>query len=111
MLNIVLACQYGASTGILCENIKNAAREAGEDVVVNAYSYTNIGDYIDAADIILLGPQIRFQLKKLESKFADKHVPFMIIDTQAYGMLNGKKVFLDAKQRIEEFSKEGGGHQ
>lgn len=108
MLNIVLACQYGASTGILCQNIKQAAQESGEEIVVNAYSYTSIGDYIDSADIILLGPQIRFQLQKLSQKFADKKVPFMVIDTQAYGMLDGKKVWLDAVNKIEEYEKERG---
>lgn len=109
MLNIVLACQYGASTGILCENIKHAALAANEEAVVNAYSFTSIGDYIDSADIILLGPQVRFQLNKLMKKYADKNVPFMVIDTQAYGMLDGEKVFLDAKQKIDQFKKESEG--
>lgn len=108
MINIVLACQYGASTGILCENIKKAAQELGEEAIVNAYSYTTIGDYIDSADIILLGPQIRFQLNNLTKKYEDKHVPFMVIDTQAYGMLNGKKIYQDAKNKIEEYQKERG---
>lgn len=106
MLNIVLACQYGASTGILCENIKLAALEANEEAIVNAYSFTSIGDYIDSADIILLGPQVRFQLNKLIKTYADKNVPFMVIDTYAYGMLDGKKVLRDAKQKIDEFKAE-----
>lgn len=108
MINIVLACQYGASTGILCENIKKAALELGEEAVVNAYSYTTIGDYINSADIILLGPQIRFQLNNLLKKYENENVPFMVIDTQAYGMLNGKKIYQDAKNKIEEYQKERG---
>lgn len=106
MINIILACQYGASTGMLCERIKIAAKEAGEEAVVNAYSYTDIGGYIDSADIVLLGPQVRFQLNQLSKKYADKGVPFMVIDTLAYGKMDGEKILKDAKSKVEEYQKE-----
>lgn len=109
MLNIVLLCQFGASTGMLVEQIKRAAAAQGEEAVVNAYSFSNIRDVIDGADVILLGPQIRFQKAALEKEYADKGVPFTVIDTQAYGMLNGDKIYLDAKTRIEEYNSEKGG--
>lgn len=105
MLNIVLACQYGASTGMLCENIKKAAQKREIEAVVNAYSYSNIGEYVDAADIVLLGPQVRFQLNDLKQKYKDKHIPFTVVDTVAYGMLDGEKVLDDALQVIEEYKK------
>lgn len=104
MFNIVLLCQFGASTGMLAEQIKKAAAKRGEEAIVNAYSFSRIRDVIDGADVILLGPQIWFQKAALEKEYADKGVPFAVIDTQAYGMLNGDKIYSDAKARIEEFN-------
>lgn len=66
MFNIVLLCQFGASTGMLAEQIKKAAAKRGEEAIVNAYSFSRIRDVIDGADVILLGPQIRFQKAALE---------------------------------------------
>lgn len=92
MYNIILVCEHGASTGMLTSRIKDAADAQGVDVNVNAYPYTKLGEIIDAADIVLLGPQVRFKKKTFEQKYADKGVQFMVIDTVDYGMMNGEKV-------------------
>ena len=105
MLNIVLLGRLGASPGMWGERIKTAAAKRGEEAIVNAYSFSRIRDVIDGADVILLGPQIRFQKAALEKEYADKGVPFTVIDTQAYGMLNGDRIYSDAKARIEEYNK------
>lgn len=102
MLNIVLLCQFGASTGMLAERIEKAAAAKGEEAVVNAYSFSKVGEVIDGADIILLGPQIRFKKAAFEKEYADRGVPFIVIDTQAYGMLNGEKIYQDVKNEIEK---------
>lgn len=100
MTNIVLLCQYGASTGMLAAKIREAAEKRGEEAVVNAYSFSDVAQVIDGADIILLGPQIRFKKAAFEKEYADKGVPFMVIDTQAYGMLNGDKIYQDVKDEL-----------
>lgn len=103
MLNIVLLCQFGASTEMLAEQIRKAAAAKNEEAVVNAYSFSRLREVIDGADIVLLGPQIRFRKAAFEKEYADKLVPFLVIDTQAYGMLNEEKIYQDAKDRIKEF--------
>ncbi len=95
MINIVLFCEYGASTGMLAENIKEAAREKNIDVIVNAYSFMEIESVIDKTDIALLGPQVRFRQKKLEKQYANKDVIFHCVDPQTYGSMNGAKVLED----------------
>lgn len=88
---------------MLAEQIRKAAAAKNEEVVVNAYSFSRLREVIDGADIVLLGPQIRFRKAAFEKEYADKLVPFLVIDTQAYGMLNGEKIYQDAKDRIKEF--------
>ena len=92
MLNIVLVCQMGASTGMIAENIKQAAKKKQMDAIVNAYGLSELNKVIDSADIVLLGPQVRFNLEKLQKQYADKHVLIAVIDTMDYGMMNGKNV-------------------
>ncbi len=98
MYNIVLVCEHGASTGMLTAAMKKAAETMGVDATINAYPYTKLDELIDGADIILLGPQVRFKKKGFEEKYADKGVEFLVVDTVAYGTMNGEKVL---KQTLE----------
>ncbi len=101
MIKIVLLCQYGASTGMLTQKIRQAAAEKGIEAEVNAYSYSDVGKYVDEADVMLLGPQIRFKKDEFEKKYADKNTPFVVIDTLDYGRMNGEGVLNVALQAIE----------
>ena len=100
MLNIVLLCQFGASTGMLAKKIEEAAKEENIEAVVNAYGVSRVGEVVSSADIILLGPQMRFQLNTFEKEYSSMNVPFMVIDTVDYGMMNGKKVFQDILKKL-----------
>jgi len=103
MVNIVLLCQYGASTGMLAERIRMAAVQRGIECVVNAYSFSKISEVIDAADVILLGPQIKLKKASFEKQYADKGVPFQVIDTADYGMLNGENVLTAVLNAMDAF--------
>ena len=92
MYNIVLLCQYGASTTIVAEKIEQAAKERGIEVVVNAYSASEIDNVIDTASIILLGPQVRFRLKRFQTEYADRNVPIVAMEASDYGRLNGERI-------------------
>ena len=53
-------------------------------------------EYADV-DIILLGPQVKFQLNKVKSLV---NYPVEVIDMTAYGTMNGAKVLEDARKII-----------
>lgn len=93
MVNIVLVCEHGASTGMLTSRMKDAAAKMGIEANINAYSFTKLDEVIEGADIVLLGPQVRFKKKMFEEKYAKEGIEFMVIDTVDYGMMNGEKVF------------------
>ena len=101
MYNIILVCEHGASTGMMTDRIKDAAAAQGIDVIVNAFPYTKLQEIIDAADIVLLGPQVRFKKKIFEQQYADQGVKFMVIDTVDYGMMNGEKVLKAALECLK----------
>lgn len=105
MLNLVLVCQFGASTGMLAENIKKAAQARGIEATVNAYGVAEIATVSKNADVVLIGPQMRFQQQEFEQKY--KQVPFLAINAMDYGMMNGEKVLESALKKIDEFKKRG----
>lgn len=92
MLNIVLLCQYGASTGLVAEKISEAAKKRNLEVVVNAYSVGEAEKVIPTADIVLLGPQVRFKQKSLEANYGHYGAPIVPMQPTDYGRMNGEGI-------------------
>lgn len=103
--NIILVCQWGASTGMLVEKMREAASKKSIEVSINAIAESKLEQNIDEADIVLLAPQVRFKKSAFEEKYKEKDVPIMIIETVDYGMLNGEKVLSAV---LDELKKKGG---
>ena len=101
MYNIILVCEHGASTGMLTKKMQQAAEAMGVEANINAYPHTKLDELIDGADIVLLGPQVRFKKKTFDQKYADKGVEFVVVDTVDYGMMNGEKVMKMALEHLE----------
>jgi PTS system cellobiose-specific IIB component len=99
MTNIVLFCSAGMSTSMLIGKMEKAAQGRGLEVKVNAYSESQVNKYVDDADVVLLGPQIRFALAKIKKICDEKGIPIDVIAPQDYGMMNGEKV-LDQALRL-----------
>ncbi|NMC29497.1 MAG: PTS sugar transporter subunit IIB [Pelolinea sp.] len=97
--NIILVCQWGASTGMLVEKMNEAAKKKNVEAVINAYSEAKLDQYIADADIVLLAPQVRFKKDSLAQKYKALGTPFLVIETVDYGMMNGEKV-LDATLEV-----------
>lgn len=102
MLNIVLLCQYGASTGLVAEKITEAAKKRGIEAVVNAYSVSEAAKVIPTADIVLLGPQVRFHQKNLEKAHGHYGVPIVAMQPVDYGRMNGEGILNSALKVLEE---------
>lgn len=89
-MNILLVCSAGMSTSLLVSRMQAAAKDKGLDVNIEARPVAETESYGKEADMILLGPQVRFQLRNIQTLFSDK--PVEVIDTRDYGMMNGEKV-------------------
>lgn len=91
MINVLLICSQGASTAIMCDRIKEAAKQNNVEMEVNAVAMAVSSDYIPKADVILLGPQVRYLKGKVVAVAGEK--PVDTIEMATYGMMDGKKVF------------------
>ncbi len=100
MKKILLACNAGMSTSMLVNKMRKAAEEMGVDAEINALSLTEATDRIADVDVVLLGPQVKFQKKAVEEAAAGR-TPVDVIDMRDYGTMNGKKVLEFALKKIE----------
>ncbi|MCD7893177.1 MAG: PTS sugar transporter subunit IIB [Erysipelotrichaceae bacterium] len=100
-MKILLVCNLGMSTSMLVQRMEVAAKEQNIDAQIMAVPFTEAEEHVAEWDVILLGPQVRHQLKAMEKKAAGK-TPVAVIDMRDYGMMNGEKVLQSAIKIIEE---------
>ena len=86
----LLVCATGMSTSLLVNRMKETAETKEIEFQIEAHPVGQIEKYGEAADDILLGPQVRYELKNVKKMFLDK--PVEIINMQDYGTMNGAKV-------------------
>lgn len=92
MKNVLLVCGTGASSGFMAKNIRQAAKARGLDISFKARSDSEVEEYIEEIDLLLVGPHLKYMLNDLEIIAEPYDVPVRIIDEDAYGSLNGEAV-------------------
>lgn len=100
MKNILLVCSAGMSTSLLVTKMQDAAKSQGLECHIEAVAEAEAQNKIDSVDVLLLGPQVRFLLKKFQKMAEGKNLPIEVIDTVAYGTMNGEKVLKRAFELI-----------
>ncbi|TCO76946.1 PTS sugar transporter subunit IIB [Marinisporobacter balticus] len=91
-MNILLCCSAGMSTSLLVQKMKKEAKEMGMDAKIWAVAMSSVQQDIKSADVLLVGPQIRFKLAELKKLGEAYGIPVEMISPTDYGMMNGKKV-------------------
>ncbi|QHZ47511.1 PTS sugar transporter subunit IIB [Bacillus sp. NSP9.1] len=99
MKKIVLVCAAGMSTSLLVSRMKQHAEVLKEEVDIIALPVSEAGSTAASADIVLLGPQVRYQKSQVESIAGD--IPVRVIDMRDYGTMDGKAVLEKALALIE----------
>ncbi|MFR3685853.1 MAG: PTS sugar transporter subunit IIB [Enterococcus sp.] len=92
MINILLACGIGASTGFMAANMRKIGKQKGLQVKVNAVSKSQVMEYADKIDVLLLGPHFSAEVSKYQIELEDHHVKVMAIDPDDYAALDGESI-------------------
>ena len=102
MYKIMLVCENGASTGMVVKKMKDAATKNAIEAEIAAYPYTQLENFIEEADVILLGPQLAFK-KDVTLKNFPKHANKIdVIKAVDFGMMKGEKILDDAIAMINK---------
>jgi len=100
MRKIVLLCSAGMSTSLLVTKMREAAEAQNYEADIEAFSVSEASREGADADIILLGPQVRFNLSAVQKQLPGK--PVEVIDMRAYGMMDGAAVIKQVKEVLED---------
>ncbi|EFA6624745.1 PTS sugar transporter subunit IIB [Escherichia albertii] len=103
MKNILLVCAEGMSTSMLVKRMIEYANAISFDVNITALAIAEAKGKIknNEVDIVLLGPQVRFQKTELDAVSQGK-IPIAVIDMKDYGTMNGQAVFELAMKLLQE---------
>jgi len=89
---ILLVCGGGASTGFLAQAINNASEKKGLDYEIIARPVDMLDSFIKEIDVLLIAPHFRFRENELFAKAADHGVCCGVVDSLAYGTMNGEEI-------------------
>lgn len=99
--NILLCCNEGMSTSFLVNKMQKLAEENKLDVKIWAVAEPRVDSESDAADVVLLGPQLAFMEEKITERIGEK-VPVKAISAEDFGRVNAGAVLKQAFALVRE---------
>lgn len=93
-MNILLICSAGMSTSIIVKKMQESASKQGIESTIWAVGDAQAKEQIAKADIILLGPQVRYMEAK--TKEMAKGKPVMVMNMRSYGRMDGDTILAEA---------------
>ncbi len=88
---ILLICGAGASSGFLAQSMRKAAKKKGIEVSIEARSESELQEYIERIDTLLIGPHLKYMESELREKVKSYGIQVAVIDQLIYGTLDGEK--------------------
>lgn len=85
---------------MLVKKMQDAAAAKGVEANIWAVGDAESVEEVKKADIVLLGPQVRYLEKKMKER-VNNEKPVMVIDMAAYGTMNGAKVLDQTIAKLE----------
>ncbi len=98
-MNILLICTAGMSTSMLVKKMEVAATARGIEANIWAVGDALASENVGKADVVLLGPQVRYLLQKTKDLVKNEK-PVACIDMRDYGAMNGDKVLTTAMELL-----------
>ena len=91
-LSVLLICGSGASSGFMAANIRKAAAKRDIDIDVIARSESELEDYLDEIDCLLVGPHLSYIMDEIENTIGDTKIKAALVKPEHYSVLDGDKV-------------------
>lgn len=92
MAKVMFVCAAGMSTSLLVEKVNKAAKEKGLELEVYAMGEAEARKDLTQADVLLLGPQVRYLEGKFKEAIAGSNTKIGVVDMLSYGRMDGAAV-------------------
>lgn len=99
--NILLICGSGASSGFMAANMRKAAKKEGLDYKIQARSESELEDYADDIDALMVGPHLKFELDDIKKQVPD-NVKVILMKPDYYAVLDGAAAIKDLQSQLED---------
>ncbi len=100
-MKILLVCCAGMSTSMLVKKMQDVADAKGIEAEIWAVGDAAAKENVALADVVLLGPQVRYLLQKTKD-MVNNEKPVECIDMRDYGSMNGENVLNTAIKLLEK---------
>lgn len=90
-LNVLLVCGSGASSGFMATNMRTPTVARGVEMDIKARSESEIENYVDEIDALMVGPHLAYILDEVEEYIGDNDVKVILMKPEYYSTLDGDK--------------------
>lgn len=94
-LNVLLVCGSGASSGFMAANIRKAALARGMQMEIKARGESEIENYIEDIDALLVGPHLAYIVDEIEEYIGGRDIKVLLMKQEYYATLDGEKALDD----------------
>lgn len=101
-LNVLLVCGSGASSGSMAANMRKAASKQGLDIDIKARSESEIENYIDEINVLMVGPHLAYILDEVEEYTHGEDVKVILMEPDYYSVLNGEMAIAHLLEEMEK---------
>lgn len=101
-LNILLVCGSGASSGFMAANMRKAAKEQGIECQIRARSESEIENYIEEIDALMVGPHLSYVLDDIDEYTEGRDIPVILMRADYYSQLNGEAAIQHLMEEIKK---------
>lgn len=96
VMELLFVCGGGASSSFIAQNVGKAGRKAGLQINVEAISETELEDYVEGRDAVLIGPHLKYIENDLAEIINSYGVPFEFVSEQDYAKMDGEAILQQA---------------
>lgn len=100
MLNVLLICGSGASSGFMAANIRKAAKKRNLNMDIKARGEAEIENYIHDIDALLVGPHLAYIMDEINELTKDNHVKVLLMKSSYYSTLDGEAALDDLMSEL-----------
>ncbi|KRK75193.1 hypothetical protein FC67_GL001706 [Companilactobacillus alimentarius DSM 20249] len=104
-LRVLLVCGTGASSSFMAVSMRKAVQQLGLDYKIQARSESELENYLDEVDVIMVGPHLSFMEEEIKKSIGGRKIKVILMNPAYYAVLDGKKA-LDHLQSELDYKEE-----
>lgn len=101
MLNVLLVCGSGASSGFMAANIRKAAKKRNLNMDIKARGEAEIENYVHEIDALLVGPHLAYVIDEIKEITKDTDVKVLLMKSSYYSTLDGEAALDDLMSELK----------